>query len=89
METLLIYLLKVSGILALFYVAYQVFLKRETFFSVNRHFLIAGILTALLLPFVTITNYVEIAATPLNFVTKETAMVKAAATVQEFNWIAL
>ena len=89
METLLIYLLKVSGILALFYVAYQVFLKRETFFSVNRHFLIAGILTALLLPFVTITNYVEIAATPLNFVTKEATMVKATATFQEFNWIAL
>ncbi len=89
METLLIYLLKVSGILAIFYVAYQVFLKRETFFSVNRHFLIAGILTALLLPFVSITNYVEIATTPLNFVTNDTALVNATSVVQGFNWIAL
>ena len=89
METLLIYLLKVSGILAIFYLAYQVFLKRETFFSVNRHFLMVGILTALLLPFVTITNYVEIAATPLNFVANEIAQVKVTNADQSFNWIAL
>ena len=90
METLLIYLLKVSGILVIFYLAYQVFLKRETFFSVNRHFLMVGILTALLLPFVSITNYVEIAATPLNFVANDDAvLVKATSAVQGFNWIAL
>ena len=89
METLLIYLLKVSAILAIFYLAYQVFLKRETFFSVNRHFLMVGILTALLLPFVTITNYVEIAATPLNFVANETPQVKVTNVDQSFNWIAL
>lgn len=89
METLLIYLLKASGILAIFYIAYQVFLKRETFFSVNRHFLMAGLLTALLLPFVSITNYVEIAATPLDFVADETAAAKATIVDQRFNWVAL
>ncbi len=89
METLYIYFLKVSGILAIFYLAYQLFLKRETFFSINRHFLMAGLFTALLLPFVSITNYVEIAAAPINFVAKETAMVKANGVVQEFNWIDL
>ena len=89
METLLIYLLKVSGILSIFYLAYQVFLKRETFFSVNRHFLMVGILTALLLPFVTITNYIEISATPLNFVANDKALVIATNAVQGFNWIAL
>ena len=89
METLFIYLTKASGILAIFYLAYQVFLKRETFFTINRHFLMVGLLTALLLPFVTITNYVEIAATPLNFVTNETTMVQANAAVQEYSWIDL
>ena len=89
MEALLIYLLKASGILAIFYLAYQLFLKRETFFFINRHFLMVGLLTALLLPFVSITNYVEIAAAPINFVAEETAMVKANASVQEFNWIDL
>ncbi|RLD24927.1 MAG: M56 family peptidase, partial [Bacteroidetes bacterium] len=60
MEAVLIYLLKASGILAIFCLAYQLFLKKETFFAVNRHFLIFGILTAGLLPFVTIPNYIEI-----------------------------
>ena len=89
METLFIYLLKVSGILAIFYLAYQVFLKRETFYSVNRHFLMAGLLTALLLPFVSITNYVEIAASPLNFVTDETTAVKATHVDPRFNWVTI
>jgi bla regulator protein blaR1 len=60
MEAVLIYLLKASGLLAIFCLAYQLFLKKETFFAVNRHFLIFGILTASLLPFVTIPNYIEI-----------------------------
>ncbi len=89
METLFIYLLKASGILAIFYLAYQVFLKSETFYSVNRHFLMAGLLTALLLPFVSITNYVEIAASPLNLVTDETSVVEATNVDQRFNWITL
>ncbi|MCP4976425.1 MAG: M56 family peptidase [Maribacter sp.] len=89
METFLIYLIKVSGVLAIFYLAYQLFLKRETFFSINRHFLLAGILTAIFLPFVSITNYVEITATPLNSVIDDTTLVKADTVVQGFNWIAL
>ena len=59
METLLFYLLKVSGILSLFYLTYQLFLRQETFYALNRHFLIAGIVTALILPLVTITHYIE------------------------------
>ena len=89
METLFIYLLKASGILAIFYLAYQVFLKSETFYSVNRHFLMAGLLAALLLPFVSITNYVEIAASPLNLVTDETIAVEATIVDQRFKWVAL
>jgi len=88
MEALLIYLLKASGILVIFYLAYQVFLKEETFFSVNRHFLIAGILTAILLPLITITNYVEIATIPL-IVSQETVMSESTEIIQRFNWIGL
>ncbi len=65
MELFLIYLLKASGILTLFYFAHQFFLKKETFFTINRHFLIIGILLSALLPFITIPNYVEI--TPISF----------------------
>ncbi|NNK75992.1 MAG: M56 family metallopeptidase, partial [Maribacter sp.] len=89
METVLIYLLKVSGILTIFYLAYQAFLKRETFFSINRQFLISGIVTALLLPFVSLTNYIEIEATPINLVATQTAMATPIVEVRAFNWTAL
>jgi hypothetical protein len=89
METLLIYLLKVSGILTIFYLAYQAFLIRETFYAINRHFLIAGLITALLLPFVSLTNYIEIEATPINLVAKETTLVSPFEEVQVFNWSGL
>ncbi len=60
MESFAIYLLKASSILALFYLTHQVFLKKETFFKINRHFLIIGILLAFALPLITITNYIEV-----------------------------
>lgn len=66
METLLIYMLKVSGILSLFYLTYQLFLKQETFYAVNRHFLFAGIVASFLLPLVTITQYVEFSTIPIH-----------------------
>lgn len=86
MEYLFTYLIKVSAILAMFYLAYQLLLKKETFFSFNRHFLIAGILTALTLPLITITNYVEVTSTPINFVSENVAQGTSHVT-QEFNWI--
>ncbi len=89
MDTLLIYLLKASGVLAIFYLAYQLFLKKETFYYVNRHFLMVGIVTALTLPFVTITNYVEIAALPLNYTLSESSLVGVPVTTPDWNMIDL
>ncbi len=60
MEFSWVYLTKVSGILALFLVVYQIFLKRETFFVANRHFLLAGILGSFVLPFLEIKRVVEV-----------------------------
>ncbi|GAL79451.1 regulatory sensor-transducer [Algibacter lectus] len=53
------YLLKVSALLAIFYVSYKVFLQRDTFFNENRWFLILGIVTAFVLPFLVIPIYIE------------------------------
>lgn len=44
MESFLIYLLKSSGILALFYGCFKLFLQQETFFAFHRAFLVSGIL---------------------------------------------
>lgn len=50
MENLLIYLAKSSGLLLLFYLSYQVLLKKDTSFQLNRKFLLAGLFTSAVLP---------------------------------------
>ncbi len=61
METLLTYLFKASILLSIFYLIYYFLLKRDTFFIVNRHFFILGILISLFLPFLEFTTitYIE------------------------------
>ncbi|WP_298543433.1 M56 family metallopeptidase [uncultured Aquimarina sp.] len=56
MEAFLIYLLKSSVILSLFYLVYFFLLRKDTFFKVNRHFLLTGIISSLLLPFLEFTT---------------------------------
>ncbi|WP_281989545.1 M56 family metallopeptidase [Aquimarina aggregata] len=55
MEAFLLYILKSSILLAIFYLVYYVLLRKNTFFTVNRHFLLTGILFSLVLPFVEFT----------------------------------
>ncbi|WP_299608181.1 M56 family metallopeptidase [uncultured Aquimarina sp.] len=54
------YILKSSGILALFYLTYSLFLKKDTFFSLNRHFFLAGMMCSVFLPLITIKTTTEI-----------------------------
>ncbi|NQY04784.1 MAG: M56 family metallopeptidase [Flavobacteriaceae bacterium] len=60
METILIYLAKSSAILGIFYIIYVLFLNNETFFEMNRFYLISGIFAAFTIPFITITKTVYI-----------------------------
>lgn len=50
MQELIIYLLKSSGLIAAFYVAYYFLLRKETFFTSNRWFLLTGLVTSSVLP---------------------------------------
>jgi BlaR1 peptidase M56 len=50
MEELFIYLLKSSGLIAAFYLAYYFLLRKETFFTSNRWFLLTGLITSVSLP---------------------------------------
>ncbi|PHR70048.1 MAG: hypothetical protein COA67_08955 [Lutibacter sp.] len=61
------YLLKTSAITFIFYGFYKLILQRETFFQSNRWFLLIGVLTAVLIPLITIPIYVESISTPLFF----------------------
>ncbi|WP_297694958.1 M56 family metallopeptidase [uncultured Eudoraea sp.] len=89
MEALMIYLLKASGILMLFYLVYQVFLKKETFFLVNRHFLLIGVIAAFVCPFIIIETYVEIAAMPLAASNSLLANSSIEMSTFSFNWLDL
>lgn len=61
MEEIVTYLLKSSGLLAAFFLAYHFLLRKETFFTNNRWFLLSGLAASILLPlfFITKIVYVE------------------------------
>ncbi len=61
MQDVLIYLLKSSALIGLFYFAYFILLKQETSFMQNRKFLLVGLVSSLVLPFIYFTQkeYIE------------------------------
>jgi hypothetical protein len=67
METLFIYLIKSSGLLGMFYLAYIILLRKETFFNSNRWFLLAGLISSALLPLIVFTKIVWVDPTPNTF----------------------
>ena len=66
METLFIFIAKSSGLLVLFYCAYYFLLRKETFFSSSRWFLLAGLITSVILPFLVYTKVVWIEPAPIS-----------------------
>jgi len=65
MEALFIFIAKSSGLLVLFYFAYYFLLRKETFFNSNRWFLLIGLITSVVLPFLVYTKIVWVDPTPL------------------------
>ncbi|WP_199745214.1 M56 family metallopeptidase [Flavobacterium sp. GT3R68] len=66
METLFIYLIKSSGLVAMFFLAYYFLLRKETFFTTNRWFLMAGLVTSVILPLVELKKIIWVNPTPTN-----------------------
>lgn len=88
MESSLFYLFKSSLVLTIFFVVYYGFLRRNTSFSWNRFFLLAGIFTSLILPNITFTIGEVVVRENFNSeisVAKETVS-KIVPTVDSFNW---
>ena len=67
MESVAIYLIKSCGLLFLFFIAYHFLLRKETFFTANRWFLLAGLLSATVLPFVVFTQIIWVEPSPVNY----------------------
>ncbi len=63
MEETMVYIWKASWVLALFFVAYRVLLKNETFFIYNRLFLILGLLGSFLVPLLYVKKYIQLLPT--------------------------
>lgn len=63
MENGFIYLIKASGLIGLFYFAYYLLLRKETFFSANRWFLLLGLITSSVLPLFFITKIIWVEPT--------------------------
>jgi beta-lactamase regulating signal transducer with metallopeptidase domain len=94
METIFIYLLKSSGLIALFYIAYHFLVRKETFFNSNRWFLITGLFTSLLLPLFSIKKIVYVERPKINLedlvVYADTnSKIQEVSAVETFDWIQL
>ncbi|AVR45672.1 hypothetical protein C7S20_10620 [Christiangramia fulva] len=84
-EDILFYLFKSSVLLLIFYGTYQLLLKKETFFNLNRKFLLGGLIVAAIFPAIYFTKTVFIEAPPLPITSQETNLTLVA--VQEsFDW---
>jgi len=62
MEALFIFIAKSAGLVILFYAAYYFLLRKETFFNSNRWFLLAGLITSIVLPFLVYTKTIWVAS---------------------------
>ncbi len=65
MEALFTFIIKSGSLIALFYFAYFFLLRKETFFTSNRYFLLAGLITSVILPFVIYTKVVWVDPAPI------------------------
>ena len=57
------YLLKVSAVIIIFYLIYKVLLQRDTFFESNRGFLLFGLISSFIIPFLVIPIHIAQPAT--------------------------
>jgi len=94
MEEIIIYLLKSSGLLLAFFVAYHFLLRKETFFVGNRWFLVTGLMTSALLPlfFIKKVIFVERPKISINDLLqlghqKNTISPKAITTIESIDWL--
>lgn len=84
MEHFLLYVVKSSLCSSVFLLIYYVFLKKETFYQFNRHFLLAGLLASIFIPFIQF-HYAVI----IPFMPPSIAEVKTVEQIESTPWITL
>ena len=90
MENWMIYFAKVNGLLVVFYLMYVLFLRKETFFTSNRWYLILGLISSFVLPLITFTKTVWVESKPAIFEEMsnyQTVLIENVTEVEKaFNW---
>ncbi len=78
MTSFTLYLLESAACLALFYVGFRLFLRKETYFKLNRVYLVSSLLISLILPTFRVTSpiFFARATAPLSFLPSSAAPVK-------------
>ncbi|MFN7043702.1 MAG: M56 family metallopeptidase [Flavobacterium sp.] len=71
MENLLLYFVKANALIILFYLMYVLFLRKETFFTSNRWYLISGLVLSVILPLITFTKTIWVEPTPIPVIYEE------------------
>ena len=93
MEALFIYLIKSSGLIAMFYLAYHFLVRKETFFNSNRWFLLSGLFTSLLLPLFFIKKIILVERPKISledlvaYSQHSSTTIKDVPVVEAFDWI--
>ena len=93
MEALFIYIAKSSALVILFYCAYYFLLRKETFFNNNRWFLLAGLVTSVILPFIVYTKVIWVDPVPTQTLNYSSAILSQNIPKETFlinwNWVLL
>ncbi|PZR24266.1 MAG: hypothetical protein DI539_00915 [Flavobacterium psychrophilum] len=88
--SIIIYLAKASGLIAVFFTAYYLLFRKETFFIQIRFFLLTGIITAFILPLLRFTKTVWITPQPIAPVNLENFKITQGIVTQkpefQFDW---
>jgi TonB-dependent SusC/RagA subfamily outer membrane receptor len=82
------YLLKASGIVVILFLFYELFLKKETFFTSIRVYFIIGLLFVISIPLIEIPIYVKAATTSLSTLNFQ-EITSTQLAQDDFNWLQL
>jgi bla regulator protein blaR1 len=86
------YLIKASIVLAIFYICYYIFLRKETFFNQNRWFLLTGLIVASVFPLIVIPIHVtiepQVVSPPLLTYSSQIPLIEEQQ-AEPFNWMNL
>jgi beta-lactamase regulating signal transducer with metallopeptidase domain len=97
MNSILLYVIKTGIILATFYIVYQIFFRKDTFFRLRRNLLLIGLCISILLPVIPYSspfpnhlNGINIESTvkaipDINYITAQTADISNPSSIRDFD----